>query len=144
MSHPFLTHSITHRIIYTFLSLSLSLHSSTGEDFLNKTMVAEAPGDGYPPTLVARNLITINDDQFNEDPQTFFAVATVELDYDLVDTKVCFIRHEIDISNCSDVGVVRVTIIDNDRKLDSWPFTSTVLYDAMHNYNTVLCCVCNM
>ena len=82
-------------------------------------MVAEAFGNGYPPTLEALNLIIINDDEFNEDPQTFFAVATVELDYDLEHTQICFKRHEIDISDCSDVGVVRVTIIDDDCKFDS-------------------------
>ena len=71
--------------------------------------------DSTFPELVAKDLIIINDDDYNENPEVFFVVAAIEPEYELTNTKICFKRQEND-QNCTNHGVARVTIIDDDRK----------------------------
>ena len=91
------------------------LFSRIGADFSDEEKIASTTS---PNVKTASGVISVEDDNINENPQVFFLLAKVTLDSHLPLTKVCFKKNEKDI-NCTGNGTALVAILDNDRELFS-------------------------
>ncbi|CAI8008334.1 hypothetical protein GBAR_LOCUS5721 [Geodia barretti] len=79
-------------------------------DFSDEEKIASTTS---PNVKTASGVISVEDDDINENPQVFFLLAEVTLDSHLPLTKVCFKKHEKD-TNCTGNGTALVRILDND------------------------------